>query len=462
LGTSTTTSRCVIIGAGIAGMLAARVLADFFREVVLVEKDQLPQCPRARNGVPQNGHLHLMLARGWAGLRSLLPELMPTLAAAGCPEVDLGRDIGYLLHSGWLPPVDLEVSSRAASRSLIEYAIRSLVCQELSLTFVRGQVDGLLAAADGRSIRGVRIRGPLEREEIHADLVVDASGRRSQAHRWFGHLGVPLPEPWIVDSKTTYATRWFRIRHGDDLERKMLVLLSRPPHLPRGGMLQRVEGDYWVATFGAFAGASPPRNGADFLHFARSLAAPSLWAILREAEPASEVSLFRDLAGIHRKYHEARTWPHGFLAVGDAACALNPIYGQGMASAVVGSELLASCIRSYTKRGIAAAERAGALQRLIMSAYAQPWLLSTTEDFRWPTTTGRKRQWLVRSQQRFIDHVFDLAPRDPDVAARLLRVMHLVAPPSHLACRRTLAEFPARLIKGDVFTPQVVPSDAAS
>jgi 2-polyprenyl-6-methoxyphenol hydroxylase-like FAD-dependent oxidoreductase len=43
----------VVLGASMAGLLAARVLADFFRAVTVVERDMLPDNPDNRQGVPQ-------------------------------------------------------------------------------------------------------------------------------------------------------------------------------------------------------------------------------------------------------------------------------------------------------------------------------------------------------------------------------------------------------------------------
>jgi 2-polyprenyl-6-methoxyphenol hydroxylase-like FAD-dependent oxidoreductase len=52
----------VVFGAGLAGLLCARVLADRFERVTVVERDRLSGGPR--RGVPQGRHAHALLPRG--------------------------------------------------------------------------------------------------------------------------------------------------------------------------------------------------------------------------------------------------------------------------------------------------------------------------------------------------------------------------------------------------------------
>lgn len=54
----------VVLGASMGGLLAARVLADFYQTVTVVERDTLPDDPANRRGVPQGRHVHALLTRG--------------------------------------------------------------------------------------------------------------------------------------------------------------------------------------------------------------------------------------------------------------------------------------------------------------------------------------------------------------------------------------------------------------
>ena len=54
----------IVIGASMAGLLAARVLSEHFDRVVIIERDSLPDSPDVRGGVPQARHVHALLVQG--------------------------------------------------------------------------------------------------------------------------------------------------------------------------------------------------------------------------------------------------------------------------------------------------------------------------------------------------------------------------------------------------------------
>jgi glycine/D-amino acid oxidase-like deaminating enzyme len=89
-----TFGHAIVIGAGVGGLLAGRVLADRFERVTLVERDPLSSgAPGAsdsafRKGVPQGRHLHSLATRGGSILEQLFPGLDAEVAAAGCPALD--------------------------------------------------------------------------------------------------------------------------------------------------------------------------------------------------------------------------------------------------------------------------------------------------------------------------------------------------------------------------------------
>ena len=75
--------RAVVVGAGMAGLVAAQVLADHFTRVTVIERDRLPDGPAPRAGVPQSRHIHILLARGMALLDQLVPGLEDERGATG-------------------------------------------------------------------------------------------------------------------------------------------------------------------------------------------------------------------------------------------------------------------------------------------------------------------------------------------------------------------------------------------
>src|SRR6516225_5578555 len=73
----------VVVGGSMAGMLAARILADHFDAVTLLERDRFPETPAARKGLPQGRHAHALLRRGRGSMERLLPGMTGELVRAG-------------------------------------------------------------------------------------------------------------------------------------------------------------------------------------------------------------------------------------------------------------------------------------------------------------------------------------------------------------------------------------------
>src|SRR5262249_51895081 len=81
-------SHALVIGGSMAALPTARVLADHFERVTLVERDPLPDDAEPRKGVPQGRHLHGLLQRGQEILEGLFPGLVDTLISGGAVPCD--------------------------------------------------------------------------------------------------------------------------------------------------------------------------------------------------------------------------------------------------------------------------------------------------------------------------------------------------------------------------------------
>ena len=110
-----------------AGLLAARVLADHFARVTLVERDTLPASAEQRRGVPQGRHTHALLVSGRTVLEDLFPGLSGELIAAGAVEGDATGDARWFFEGAHLKRHQSGVSALLASRPLIEAGVRSRV-----------------------------------------------------------------------------------------------------------------------------------------------------------------------------------------------------------------------------------------------------------------------------------------------------------------------------------------------
>jgi len=451
--------RAVVIGASIAGLLAARVLADAVDEVVLVERDQLPDGALTRPGVPHAVHAHILLRRGYLELVRLFPTIDRRLAEGGAHPVDLTRDAVYITPGGEAPRFASSLRSRAASRDLFEAVIRELTLQRPNVRVLGGhEVLGLVGDAGG--VRGVRIQRRAtprateapekpERpekpaapqgaeatgaggEELDAWLVVDTSGRTSRAPAFLREIGGPALAETVVDASLRYSTRTYRAPQRR-LDWKILVVRDRPPTSTRGGGVFPLEGDRWVVTLGGAGADNPPTDEAGYLEFSRALISPRLFEAIRDAEPLTPVRGWARTANRWRHVERVERWPAGFVMLGDALCALNPVYGQGMSVAAMEARNLEAWLGTpAVARAMQAARPpdTGGLVRDLARTARLPWFMATAEDALIPGVQGAPDPgFLGRLAGRYLDEIHLGVARDRQTLRRFTEVSQLVRPP---------------------------------
>src|SRR5436305_7293634 len=113
----------LVIGGGFAGMLAARVLADFFDKVIICEKDILANDSLPRRGVPQGPHIHGPMLGAIQILSELFPALPAALGAGGAPMVNSGMEVRTFARGKWTPQRDFGLFYPMQTRGLLEHVI---------------------------------------------------------------------------------------------------------------------------------------------------------------------------------------------------------------------------------------------------------------------------------------------------------------------------------------------------
>ena len=433
--------QAIVIGSGIAGLVAARVLAEHFSRVLLLERDHIADGDLPRAGVPQGPHTHILLARGRMILDALFPGLSDELRAAGAPQVDITRDAAVFGPFGWAVPCSSTLTSVACTRALIELRLRARVLAYPGVQLRdRSDVIGVLAG-DTRTVHGVRLRerGTAEQElvgeeAIPADLVVDASGRTSRAPHWLTALGYGAPAETIINSFVGYASVTVAPAAGFQAPWKGVYVMAAPPARLRAGAIWPVEGGRWVVTLAGMSRDYPPLDETGFLTFARSLPTPVLYDALHAARLLTPIVGYRATENRWRHYERLAAWPDGLVVLGDAACSFNPVYGQGMTIAAMSAQVLDCCLQAQRRR-----RTDGALtglgrdvQRRLARSNATAWQLATGPDKRAPMTTGGRPTWADRLLYRYLDRVFLHSTVNSNMTRTLLEVLHLSKPPSAL------------------------------
>jgi flavin-dependent dehydrogenase len=409
--------RVVVLGASLAGLFAAAACAGGGSSVTVVERDVLAEQAGPRAGVPQSRQPHVLLYRGLLALEQLLPGLGGELRAAGAVGLDTG-DLAWLGDAGWSPYGSRQFRILSLTRPLLELLVRRRVRELPGVTLRDG--SRVVSMRPGRHSpwEVVTDDGVLHR----ADLVVDATGRRSRLPRWLAEAGIGPVAVSEVDARTGYATREYAVSPGRVVPAGVVVLQT--PAVPAGGLALPVEGGHWLVAAVGSGKHRPPRDVDGFEAFLRALRDPAVSEVVAAGRPLGDVATHRQTASSRRQYERVRPWPSGLLAVGDAFCAFNPIYGQGITVAACEALLLQRAMR----RGL----RPGAERRLLRDfarLTALPWAIATSEDLRLPTSTGTP----TRAQAllgRWSREVARLSAHGDDRAQwALTRVYHLMSSP---------------------------------
>jgi len=422
-----------------AGLLAARVLSERFGRVTVIERDRFPHGPEFRKGIPQSRHLHAFMIRGRLICDGLFPGLSEELEEAGAVPVDSADDFEWLTPAGFAPRFPSGLPLLMCSRDLLEWTVRRRVAALPRVRFLQGtEVAGLVPTPNARAVGAVEIhyRGEegatgSREETLATDLVVDASGRNSKASKWLEALGYAPPEETHVNSRLGYASRVYERPERLDQDWKGLNVQAAPPLVTRGGALLPLEGNRWMVTLSGVGGDYPATDEAGFLRFARSLRTPMLYEAIRDAKPISDVSGYRDTQNRRRHYEKLSSQPDNFLVTGDAACAFNPVYAQGMTTAALGAETLQECLLENGEGGDLAG-LSKRFQKKLAKATAASWLLATGEDFRVRGVEGGKATFATRATHRYMDRLLALSLQDLGVRQTFLEVFHMLEAPTAL------------------------------
>jgi 2-polyprenyl-6-methoxyphenol hydroxylase-like FAD-dependent oxidoreductase len=429
--TSKSRERAVVLGASMGGLLAARVLADFYDTVTVVERDVLPSDAANRRGVPQGQHGHAVLPRCSQVLDELFPGFLDELVASGVPVWD----------DGDLAKVDLSVGGHQfcrtgslrnrdsyqyyPSRPFLESQLRQRVQAIPNIKLLDGHdIAGLTSNRD--RVTGARVvnRNGGGESSLPADLVVDATGRGSRTPAFLETLGYGRPREDELVVHLAYASQLLRIPPGT-LDVGIFAVFPEPGR-PTTFAFVGYEDDTWMLTLGGMLGQQPPTERAEMLEFGKHLAPASALAALRDAEPLEEPAQYRVPSNRWRRYDKMHRMPDGLIVFGDAICSFNPIYGQGMTVASIEAIVLRDCMRRGDRD----------LPRRFFRASAKKirvaWQMAVGSDLALPEVVG-PHPLSMRMTNSYVDRVLAAAETDPVVAEQFLRVSGMIDPPTRLA-----------------------------
>jgi 2-polyprenyl-6-methoxyphenol hydroxylase-like FAD-dependent oxidoreductase len=421
--------RAVVLGGSMAGLLAARVLADAYTEVLVVDRDQLLGVTTARRGVPQGRHVHGLLARGQEIIEELFPGFTGEMVADGVPLSDLSGTVRWYFNGRRLASTPSGLTCVAATRPRLERQVRAGVAAIPNVKFLEGNdIVGLTSTPDRSRVTGVRVwrRGESDAEEtLDADLVIDATGRGSRTPAWLAELGYDQPDEDRVKIDLSYTTRRYRLPADEVFGKDVSINPVSTPSHPRGAFFTRIEDGNTALSLTGVLGDSAPTDPEGFDEWCRSLPVPEIYEAIRGAEPLDDPVTFRYPASYRRHYDRLDRFPDGLLVLGDAACSFNPVYGQGMTVAA----LEALTLRDHLGKGVP--PKPLEFLKDIAAVIEVPWGISAGGDLSFPQIPG-DRPLKVRIMNRYMAKLQAAATRDGAITRTFMRVAGLVDPPQAL------------------------------
>jgi len=437
----------VVIGASIAGLCAARVLSDFYSKVTVYERDELSTAPANRATVPQDRHLHLLMARGAKEFESLFPGLLKDMVTAGVPILKNRPDCihlgaaGHVLGTG--RSLREEFTAYVPSRPHLEWQLRRRVRDIENVEIVRSSVAEPRFDRARQRVTGVLLdaRGsgdpecPDRPEFIGADLVVDAAGRGARLPVWLAQWGFQPPIEDTVEIGINYATAQFRIPDGLIAEKVVVAGASHDQSLGLG-MLCYEDGTWVLTTFGV-ANAKPPRTFTDMRALADTLLPAHFTAALTQATPLGEPAYHAFPVARWRRYDKLDRFPAGIIPFGDAVASFNPTFGQGMTMTSLQAGHLQRALEKTLE--FPDGDLAGQLNRATAKTTYPVWIMNAIGDisFHHAGTEHIPRWW--RPVGTLFDQFLGAAESEPVVAEWFLRrlslldSLYMVPPPGIIA-----------------------------
>ncbi|MEO3809068.1 FAD-dependent monooxygenase [Sphaerisporangium sp. B11E5] len=414
----------VVAGGSLGGLLAARVLADHFERVTVIERDRLPSGGAHRRGVPQGPHTHCLIASGRDAIEELLPGFTAAVVAQGGTVADMQGECRWYTEGHRMRQAPIGMHVLLAGRALLESHVRERV-RGIGNVFFHENAEVAGLTVDGERVTGVRLLDPAQ-GTVEADLVVDATGRGARGTAWLRDAGFTAPEEDRVDVGIVYTTRRFR-RLPEHMGHDRALVITTTADNRRGGAMIAQEGDRWIVSLFGYLGETPPPDLDGFTDFAGTLAAKDIHDVVRNAEPVGEALVIRFPASRRRRYERLGRFPEGYLVLGDALCSFNPIYAQGMAVTAIEARLLGESLRAAGPSRLA--EDFFARVTPVVDA---AWDTAVGGDLKHPGIEGERSPGLERTHA-FLSQVYLAASRDAEVARSFVRVVNLTDGPDSLA-----------------------------
>lgn len=388
----------MIMGGGFAGMCFAQAAARHFERVVLIDGNRFSAEETAS---PQSAHLHVLMQHGRRILEEYFPGIDQKLAARHCPEIDWAQDTLWISRHGKFPRYKSGVTTRSASRRLLEETMRRYILNNAKIEVVER------FAIKDCFLKGSFVAGVTNREgrAIAGDFFINALGRQNPFIK-----ETPIETSPLRVYYTSCLIKGFSNVDGY----RQIYVQMRPAVASIGAVVNPIEDGMHLLTI-LTKDQAPFSDASDVTRAVANLPHDEFRKALASAQVVSPIKKFCHVKGSR---YLSQSLAENLLTVGDAKCVFNPLYGQGMTIAALEADLV--------RRRFSA--RKSVKQRHIANADKLPWLIAASEDYVLLDKHQNKIKMAVRVFKFFFDVGVKLAIKHRRIHKFFFEVLHMLRP----------------------------------
>ncbi len=411
--------KAIVIGGGIAGLVNAQVLSDFFEEVIVYEKEAPINYGENRRSTPHTRHGHILWKKGEEILNEIFPNFTQEMIDRGSFQFNAADDFDWYHDGQWKLKYPSSINLISQSRSLLESYIQERTLRNSKIRLVCNTKVTEIMCSEGVVV-GMKVDDGIRSSVDSADFYLDTTGS-SSAYLTCAQGSIFSKS---FDVNLTYLSAVFQIPvHLVNNPTGITYIRPRGPLERNGGGILRIEGNRWLVTLYGYDGAALEQSIDGLLQSARQLPDGLIYDLIKDAVLLSEIDRYK-IRSVYCRNLKAADLPARLLVGGDAICRLDPVFGQGVTMICIYADVLRSIVRS--------ASDLHSVQRAYFAAVNRatfvPWQMAKTEDFRYPGIKN-ERSVLTWLSMRYSDWLFPLIANDAYVCERFLKVINLQSSP---------------------------------